>query len=397
MGKTIPMPGRNAMLPEIDTNRIPARTEPRSPHDPVVSFMVPCYRLAHLLPDCLVSILSQTYENFEILVMDDCSPDNTPEVARSFNDSRVIHVRNEPNLGHLRNYNKGIRLCRGKYVWLISADDYLRRPYILQRYVEVLEKHPNVGYTFCAGVGVRDGRETGLLEYSQFDTRDRIMSGHAWLKQLLVKNIVLAPSGLVRRECYEQLGGFPLDMPWAGDWYLWLLYALHSDVAYFAEPMVCYRQHGLSMTNQLNRNKAVACRDEEFAIQWDIKRRADEAGFHDVSRACLRSVALLYGKFAASKTFGQPHPIMTVEEIEASLQQHAASEDEKNMVLAETFADMASRYYLDGDVASAKRFYDAAFRVNPFAMSVIVKRALLSLGATGDALRTLFRLLAFRS
>jgi hypothetical protein len=246
-------------------------------------------------------------------------------------------------------------------------------------------------------VGVRDGKETGLLEFSQFDTRDRIMSGHAWLKQLLIKNIVLAPSGLVRRECYEQLGGFPLDMPWAGDWYLWLLYALHSDVAYFAEPMVCYRQHSLSMTNQLNRNKAVACRDEEFAIQWDIKKRADRAGFHDVSRACLQSVALLYGKFLASKTFGQPHPIMTLEEMELSLRQNTSSEDEKNIIRARTYADMASRHYLNGDIASAKRFYGAAFRVNPFVISVLVKRLLLSLGTTGDALRTLFRLLAFRS
>ena len=61
----------------------------------------------------------------------------------------------------LRNYNKGISLSRGKYVWLISADDYLRRSYILQRYVEIMEKHPRIGYIFCPGVGVINGVETG--------------------------------------------------------------------------------------------------------------------------------------------------------------------------------------------------------------------------------------------
>lgn len=61
--------------------------------------------------------------------MDHCSPDGTPEVAKSFRDSRVVHPRNEPNLGHLRNYNKGIGLAHGRYIWLISADDYLLRPY----------------------------------------------------------------------------------------------------------------------------------------------------------------------------------------------------------------------------------------------------------------------------
>src|SRR4051794_32850375 len=93
---------------------------------PKVSFVVPCYKLAHYLNECVNSILMQTYENFEVLIMDDCSPDNTPEVARSFEDPRVTYIRNEPNLGHLRNYNKGITLAQGEYIWLISADDYLR-------------------------------------------------------------------------------------------------------------------------------------------------------------------------------------------------------------------------------------------------------------------------------
>src|SRR5438477_10603599 len=112
--------------------------------NPTVTFVVPCYKLAHLLPDCLRSILSQSFGDFEILVMDDCSPDHTGEVARSFKDSRVRHVRNDPNLGHLHNYNKGIALARGAYIWLISADDCLRRPYVLERYVQQMDRHPSV-------------------------------------------------------------------------------------------------------------------------------------------------------------------------------------------------------------------------------------------------------------
>src|ERR1700726_4953010 len=116
--------------------------------NPTVRLGVPCYKLSHLLPEYVNSILGQTYGDFEVLIMDDCSPDNTPEVARSFQDPRVKYIRNNPNLGPLPNYNKGIGLSRGKYVWLISADDYLRRSYILQRYVDLLERNPHVGYTF---------------------------------------------------------------------------------------------------------------------------------------------------------------------------------------------------------------------------------------------------------
>src|SRR3954470_23433571 len=100
--------------------------------NPLVSFVVPCYKLAHLLDECVHSILSQTYRQIEVLIMDDCSPDNTPDVAESFGDPRVHHIRHAHNIGHLRNYNEGIRRSRGAYVWLISADDYLRRPYVVE-------------------------------------------------------------------------------------------------------------------------------------------------------------------------------------------------------------------------------------------------------------------------
>jgi glycosyltransferase involved in cell wall biosynthesis len=65
---------------------------------PIVSFVVPCYKLGHLLRECVDSILCQTYSDFEVLIMDDCSPDNTPEVAQSFQDPRVKYIRNDPVL-----------------------------------------------------------------------------------------------------------------------------------------------------------------------------------------------------------------------------------------------------------------------------------------------------------
>src|SRR5262245_19230606 len=130
---------------------------------PKVSFVVPCYYLAHLLADCVNSILRQSYTNFEVLIMDDCSPDHTPEVAQSFSDRRNQYIRNERNLGNTGNYNKGIALSRGHYVWLISADDYLRREYVLQRYVEVMESHPEVGYVFCPVIALENGQQTGVM------------------------------------------------------------------------------------------------------------------------------------------------------------------------------------------------------------------------------------------
>ena len=134
------------------------------PNTPSVTFLVPCYKLAHYLEECVGSIIAQTYKDFEVLILDDCSPDNTSEIAKSFVDPRVRYIRNEPNLGHLRNYNKGISLARGQFVWLISADDKLRSEHVLQRYIELMNRHPEVGFAFCPGYGLLNGRETELLK-----------------------------------------------------------------------------------------------------------------------------------------------------------------------------------------------------------------------------------------
>jgi len=361
---------------------------------PIVSFVVPCYKLAHLLSDCVDSILGQTYREFEVLIMDDCSPDNTPEVARSFQDARVKYIRNATNLGHLRNYNKGIGLSQGKYVWLISADDYLRRAHILERYVNLLERNPRVGYTFCPGVAVKNGRETDILAYSVHGNRDRIMPGHFLLKRLLMGNGVLAASGMARRECYDRISLFPLNMPWAGDWYLWCVFALHFDVGYFAEPMVCYREHNLSMTNSLAQKSAAACCEEDVAVIWSIKNKADEATFRNASKECLDAVVQFYARNIASKRYGMSRPSLTLEEFEESLSRYCVIETDKARVRARVYAEVGNEYYWQGESALAKGFYESALKKNPWMLSTYVKRLLLSLGKRGDYLRE--AILSFR-
>ena len=301
-------------------------------------------------------------------------------MAQSFQDPRVKHIRNEPNLGHLRNYNKGIGLTRGNYVWLISADDYLRRSYVLQRYVELLDKNPHVGYTFCPGIGVRDGRETEILQYSVHGNRDRILKGRAFLKKLVEDNTVLAASGMARRECYERISYFPLDMPYVGDWYLWCLFALFLGVGYFAEPMVCYREHDLSMTNKLMRGDAEKCGAEYVAIPWVIKHKADEAGARDLSRNCLRAVAKLYARSIAARWYEASRWHMTLEQFEASLCRNTVSKAERNWVRARVYAAIADQYYWRKELPLAKQFYLAGLQKDPRMVKVFAKWFLLALG-----------------
>src|SRR4029077_1650216 len=180
--------------------------------DPKVSFVVPCYNLAGYLQECVKSILSQTFPDFEVLIMDDSSHDQTPEVANSFSDSRIKYYRNESNLGHLRNYNRGIGLASGQYIWLISADDSLRCSYVLEHFVGAMERTPNAGYVFCPVMDV-DDHGSKLGTYSFHGAVDRTFHGREFLKRLLYGNLVPSASGMVRKDCYDRLGAFPLDMP----------------------------------------------------------------------------------------------------------------------------------------------------------------------------------------
>ncbi len=358
---------------------------------PTVSFVVPCYKLAHLLPECIESILSQSYEDFEILIMDDRSPDATPEVARSFTDRRIRYIRNDRNLGHLRNYNKGISLSRGQYVWLISADDYLRRPYVLDRYVRLLDQHPTVGYAFCPGYGVHEGTETSLLGYhSRRWSRDRIFRGHVLLRTLLRSNYVLAPSGIVRRECYQKVSLFDLSMPWCGDWYLWCLFAVYYDVAYFAEPMVCYRaHHDFSMTTKLTAQKLDECAAEEVAVSWAIRNAAKEAGHVALSAQCLSAVAHTYARTLASERYRTARAFMTFDEFENAISANHLNESERAYLRAHVYAGIADHCYWRGELALARHFYESALKIQPWILPALVKRCLLGLGAVGDHCRRL--------
>jgi glycosyltransferase involved in cell wall biosynthesis len=348
---------------------------------PTVSFVIPCYKLAHLLRECVHSILSQTYRDFEILIMDDCSPDNTPEVARSFNDSRIQHIRNDQNLGHLQNYNKGISISRGEYIWLISADDRLRRAYLLARYIRVFEGNPGVGYVCCPALKLQDGVETiveGVLR-----RHDKVYDGKDFLKTLLKGNCIIAASGMVRRACYDTCGSFPLDLPYAGDWLLWCLFALHYRVAYFSEPMVNYRAHELSMTNYLMSHDSALALREGFPVLWRVRKQAQQAGANDIVRECEIRLARLYGMHLVGGKYGSWTYGMTEEELEASLVQETISGADQDWIRARAWETVGDSSFKRNDFTTARAYYRRALHYDSWMANVWAKQLLLGTGDFG--------------
>ncbi len=359
---------------------------------PEVSFIVPCYNLGHLLAECVESILAQTYGDFELLIMDDCSPDQTPEVARSFRDPRVQHIRNERNLGHIANYNKAIGRARGRYVWLISADDRLGRSYVLERYVRLLDAHPEVGYVFCPAIRLEDDREAGVMEFSAAGPRDAVLPGREFLQELVKYNIVQAPTAMARRECYERVSLFPADLPYSGDWFLWCAFGLHYDVGYFAEPMVYRRYHARNISNYFWNDAVHVYVGNQIEVPWRMRRRAEALGYGAVVESARQAIVAEYVRAIAEVKVP-----MSLAEFADSLTRHARDAAEARGLRAAVRAGLGDHHYWRGDFGEALAHYGAAVREDPWRVRTLAKYALLRAGTAGVRARELVSALRRRA
>src|SRR5258706_11207250 len=114
-----------------------------------VSVIIPCYRYARFLPECLASVLAQPGVDLQVLILDDASPDDTPAVAAALAaaDRRVAYRRHAANQGNIATFNDGLAWASGDYTVLISADDRLA-PGALGRAARLLDTHPEVGLVY---------------------------------------------------------------------------------------------------------------------------------------------------------------------------------------------------------------------------------------------------------
>ncbi len=262
-----------------------------------VSFVVPCYNLAHFLPECVGSIAAQSYRNIEITIVDDHSPDNTREVCasliRTYRERQIAYVFNDQNLGNIRTYNLGITLSNGTYVWIISPDDRLRSRDIVQRYVSLMEMDDDIGFTFCPARLIINDRDAGLYNRSRYRDHDVILDGSSLARDIVdAKFELLAPSVLVRKRCYQEISMYPQDLPHRGDTYVWALIAMRSKVGYFSEEMVDYRVHANSMmVDFASTNRRI---QDDIAVLWRVKAEVEKHGDNQLALQCQRSIIRYY-------------------------------------------------------------------------------------------------------
>ena len=223
---------------------------------PLVTVCVPSYNYAEFLRPCLASVLSQSFRDFELLVVDDASTDDSARVAESFNDPQVRVVRHARNAGAVQTWNHGLTLARGEYIGFLCADDCFR-PDKLQHQVAALQSHPEVALVHADGEWMdergerREGQASSAAFRSVFPpaVRAHLASDHvvrppSELPRLAAGyNYIHLSSALFRRRAATEVGGFDPTFPYAADWDLWLRLAAHHGVAYLARPLTAIRLH----------------------------------------------------------------------------------------------------------------------------------------------------------
>ena len=214
-----------------------------------VDIIVPCYRYGRFLQECVQSVILQEGPDVRVLIIDDCSPDNTPEVSRSLeiSDSRVSYVRHARNQGHIATYNEGIEWASGDYMLLLSADDYLL-PGALQRAITLMEANLDVVFTFGNALCRDEKGQTKTTEVQKYYCDFPVIAGFDFIKASAARNLVPTPTAVVRTHVQRRVGGYRSDLPHSGDMEMWYRLAAHGSVGILTEHQAVYRRHSSNMS-----------------------------------------------------------------------------------------------------------------------------------------------------
>ena len=236
-----------------------------------VSVIVPTYNRAHLVTETIDSILAQTFKDFELIVIDNESGDNTEEVIRSYTDERIRYFRHQNNGLVAVNRNYGISKANGEYIAFCDDDD-LWMPEKLERQVKLLDLNKELGLVYSNSY-IMDAN--GNLERDTLLSKSKLFRGNVFDK-LFQGNFIPMLTVVIRREVLSKVGGFSPKYIIAQDYDLWLRIAEYYPIDFTEEPLAKYRIHGGSAS----RNLELVIKEGFQLIEYWLEKKANsERGF----------------------------------------------------------------------------------------------------------------------
>lgn len=211
---------------------------------PKVSVIIPTYNRAYLIDKAINSVLSQTYRDYEIIIVDDGSTDNTREVVKGFVDSRINYIFHANNLGVSAARNTGIKASRGEYIALLDSDDEWL-PEKLEKQVVILKNEsPEVGVVCSWQFNINENGEYIGSSYLP-------KKGGNIYENLLYTDPISVPTLLIRKECFEKVGLFDDLLNGQEDWDMWIRISKYFKFVLIKIPLVKRRLHHNQISNNL--------------------------------------------------------------------------------------------------------------------------------------------------
>ena len=217
---------------------------------PLVSMIVLCYNQARFVVETLESVRAQTYKNTELIIIDDCSTDDSVAIIERWlqeTGTACTFIRHEKNMGVCKTVNDALAHATGKYISMIASDD-LWLPDKIDRQVQLMEAEPEeVGVVYSQAFrideegrplpGIHTGANFELAEMPQGNVLDMMVRG--W--------VVQPQTALIRRSCYDRVGVYDEALPWE-DLDMFFRIARHYSFAYSPAPSAKYRFHQSSLS-----------------------------------------------------------------------------------------------------------------------------------------------------
>lgn len=219
---------------------------------PLWSVMIPTYNCAHYLRETLASVLQQDpgAAIMQIVVVDDCSTQDDPElVVKEMGGDRVQFYRQSQNIGHIHNFETCLQQARGHLIHILHGDDVVRQGFY-NKLQQAFTQSPEVGAAYCRHLFMDE--EGHWERISPLEQRESGILDRA-LERFVIRHPVQTPAIVVRRDVYEQLGGFDHRLSCCEDWEMWVRIAAQYPIWYEVEPLAIYRGRANSLSRQVAR------------------------------------------------------------------------------------------------------------------------------------------------
>ena len=224
--------------------------------NPRVSVVIPTYKRAHLISRAIQSVLDQTYQDFEIIVVDDGSTDNTEEIVQNYKEDRIRYIRHSVNKGAAAARNTGIKASRGKYIAFQDSDDEWF-PDKLEQQIKVFDDASSeVGVVYSGFYRIEADKKVYFPSdrFTQIDGNIH--------NELLKGNFVGTPAVLIKKECFENIKYFDENLRALEDWELWIEISKHYTFKYINKPLLC----AYSTLNSVNLNQNNMLKAHEIVL-----------------------------------------------------------------------------------------------------------------------------------